>query len=318
MKPHIIFILLGCLTLSASAERPNILFIMTDQHFADVMSNVMGSKYVKTPNLDRLVAEGVRFDRAYAPNPLCRPARNAIFTGHYPFQTGIQSNHAAPLSKDIDCMGAMLREAGYATGYFGKWHLNIKTSDSKRHGFDEMGVLQSNGADHKIPPASIEFLKRKRDKPFLLVTSFTSPHDICQLCRGQKIPSGPIGELPSPEQCPPAPKNLGPVEDETDTMKLTRASYTATKTTPVANFSPGNWRQMRRGYYRLVERADREIGNVLDALRDAGLEEKTLILFTADHGDCTGAHGFAQKTVFYDEPGSTIHQPRGNGAGVCG
>ena len=194
MKPHIILILLGCLTLSASAERPNILFIMTDQHFADVMSNVMGSKYVKTPNLDRLVAEGVRFDRAYAPNPLCRPARNAIFTGHYPFQTGIQSNRAAPLSKDIDCMGAMLREAGYATGYFGKWHLNIKTSDSKRHGFDEMGVLQANGADHKIPPASIEFLKRKRDKPFLLVTSFTSPHDICELCRGQKIPSGPIGE----------------------------------------------------------------------------------------------------------------------------
>ena len=187
-------------------------------------------------------------------------------------------------------------------------HDSLRACDEQRRIGDEGG---------RALVKSIEFLKWKRDTPFLLVTSFTSPHDVCELCRGQKIPSGPIGELPPPEQCPPAPKNLGPVEDETDTMKLTRASYTATKTTPVANFSPGNWRQMRRGYYRLVERADREIGNVLDALRDEGLE-KTLILFTADHGDCTGAHGFAQKTVFYDESGSTIHQPRGNGAGVCG
>jgi choline-sulfatase len=80
-----------------------------------------------------------------------------------------------------------------------------------------------------------------------------------------------------------------------------RQSYQATKMTPIANFDGDKWRQMRWGYYRLIERADREIGRVLAALRDSGHERNTLVIFTADHGDCTGAHQFAQKTVFYDE-----------------
>lgn len=285
----------------AAAERPNILFVITEQNYADVMSGVMGERYVKTPNLDALAKRGMRFDRAYAPNPICVPARNSIFSGHYPFETGLQSNAKKSLPANMVCMGKHFKDAGYDTGYFGKWHLNIKSSDPARHGFDQTGVLKGNGADHDIPAPAIAFLNQERDKPFLLVTSFTSPHDVCQLVRGQKIPGGPIGDFPDPQDCPPVPVNYAPPIDETDSMALMRRSYQATEMTPIADFDANKWRQMRWGYYRLVERADREIGKVLTALKETGHEQNTLVIFTADHGDCTGAHQFAQKTVFYDE-----------------
>lgn len=284
-----------------SAERPNILFIMTDQHFGGAMSGVMGDRYVKTPNLDSLAESGVRFDRAYAPNPICIPARNSIFSGYYPFETGLQTNSKQALPERMVSMGKHFKDAGYDTGYFGKWHLNMKTSDTERHGFDETGVLKNNGVDHLIPEPTIAFLNRKREKPFLLVASFTGPHDICEMVRGQKIPGGPIGEFPEPEDCPPVPVNVAPPIDETDSMALMRKSYQATTMTPIAHFNNDKWRQMRWGYYQLIERSDQEIGKVLEALNASGLAENTLVIFTADHGDCTGAHSFAQKTVFYDE-----------------
>ncbi|MFP6674465.1 MAG: sulfatase-like hydrolase/transferase [Pirellulaceae bacterium] len=297
--------ILICILLFASStfadDRPNILFIITEQNFADVMSCVMGDQYLKTPNLDALAQRGMRFDRAYAANPICVPSRNSIFSGYYPFETGLQSNSKKPLSEAMICMGKHFKDAGYDTGYFGKWHLNIRSKDTARHGFDQMGVLKGNGADHDIPPPATAFLNLKRDKPFLLVTSFTSPHDICQMVRGEKIPGGSVGPFPDPADCPPLPINYAPPIDETDSMTLMRQSYQATKMTPIANFDGDKWRQMRWGYHRLVERADREIGKVLAALKDSGHERNTLVIFTADHGDCTGAHQFAQKTVFYDE-----------------
>jgi arylsulfatase A-like enzyme len=75
---------------------------------------------------------------------------------------------------------------------------------------------------------------------------------------------------------------------------------------PVGSFHPEKWRQLRWAYYRMIEKVDAEIGKVLHALRQAGLEEKTLIVFTSDHGECAGAHGFNQKTVFYEE---SVHVP---------
>ena len=301
MKTVLMNILVLFAVMASAAERPNILFIMTDQHFADAMSGVMGNEYVKTPNLDALAESGVRFDRAYAPNPLCIPARNSIFTGYFPFQTGLQSNMKDPLPEHMEMMGKHFKDKGYDTGYFGKWHINIKTDDKERHGFDQMGVLKNNGADHLLPEPVIGFLNQKREKPFLLVASFTGPHDICEMVRGQKIPGGPIGEFPHSDDCPPAPINLAPPIDETDSMAMMRSSYEVTTMTPIKDFTPEKWRQMRWGYYQLIERSDREIGKVLAALKDAGLLENTLVIFTADHGDCTGAHQFAQKTVFYDE-----------------
>ena len=118
--------------LAVAADRPNILFIMTDQQSADVMSCRMGNQYIHTPAMDSLAKTGTVFTRAYSPNPLCMPARNSIFTGRYPHETGVTKNgrpEGGRLAPEFVCMGTYLREAGYTTAYSGKWHI-CKSEDS--------------------------------------------------------------------------------------------------------------------------------------------------------------------------------------------
>jgi arylsulfatase A-like enzyme len=287
---------------SPMTHRPNILFIMTDQQFAEAMSGRMGGGVPKTPALDSLAASGMVFTRAYTPNPLCMPARNSIFTGRYPHETGVTRNVEVKMDPaQFTCMGTYFRQAGYETAYFGKWHLCFPQKDINAHGFDLPRSLTDKNQDARTATSAAWFISQKHDKPFLLVASFLNPHNICEFARSQPLPCGPIGVPPAPEQCPPAPANLAPPEDEPDSMTMMRKGYHASPTFPVGGFTPENWRQLRWAYYRMIEKVDAEIGRVLQALRQAGLEEKTLIIFTADHGECAGAHGFNQKTVFYEE-----------------
>ncbi|MGY8770113.1 MAG: sulfatase family protein, partial [Pirellulales bacterium] len=95
-------------------QRPNILFIMTDQQFADAMSCRMGDEYIHTPSMDSLAKSGMVFTRAYVPNPLCMPARNSIFTGKYPHQTGVTRNSRGGMDPTkFTCLGTHFRNAGY-------------------------------------------------------------------------------------------------------------------------------------------------------------------------------------------------------------
>lgn len=283
----------------AEAQRPNVLFIMTDQHVADGLSCRMGNRYLATPSLDSLAANGMSFTRAYVANPICSPSRNAIFTGRYPHETGVTANLPKTLdAKEFVNMGAYLRRAGYETAYAGKWHLSFKEADVESHGFE---TLKSKGLDAEIAANAVQFIEQKHEKPFLLVASFVNPHNICQVARGEPLPNGPVGTPPPLDQLPPAPANLLPPRNEPDTMTVMRQSYHASDVFPVGKFTPEKWRELRWAYYRLIEKVDAEIGKLLAALRQAGLEEETLIVFTADHGECAGAHGFNQKTVFYEE-----------------
>jgi len=289
-----------------SSGRPNILFVMTDQQFGDAMSCRMGKQYLHTPAMDSLAEDGTVFSRAYSPNPLCMPDRSSMFTGRYPHETGVTKNAVPKGGLDVlefVHMGTYFKQAGYETAYYGKWHLVCNQKDVKAHGFDDSGGSNEAGLsrDEKVTSSAVRFLTQKHDKPFLMVASYLNPHNICEYARGQPLPCGPIPDAPSPEQCPPVPANLAPPQNEPDTMTMIRRSYHATATFPVGNFTPDQWRRQRWGYYRLIEKVDAEIGKVLQALRKAGLEENTLVVFTADHGECAGAHGFNQKTVFYDE-----------------
>ena len=286
--------------------RPNILYIMTDQQFGDAMSCRMGKKWLHTPAMDSLAAIGTLFSNAYSPNPLCMPARNSIFTGRYPHETGVTMNARAAIdTEDFLNMGNYFRRAGYETYYVGKWHLCFDQKDTNAHGFETAECLHGNGHDGEVGDLAAKYLLGKaggQTKPFLAVVSLSNPHDVCQLSRFQKLPSGPIGETPPPDQCPPVPANLAPPVNETDTMTTLRKGYQGPGSKfPVGDFTEGQWRQLRWGYYRLIEKVDAEIAKVLAALGKAGLEDDTVILFTSDHGDCAGAHRFNQKTVFYEE-----------------
>ena len=118
-------------------KKPNILVIMTDQQSADAMSCRIGNQSIKTPAMDSIAARGVSFTRAYSPNPLCVPARTSIFTGQYPHVTGVQTNSDINkvVSAEHRCLAKYFRDAGYDTGYLGKWHMPFPVKETSVHGF---------------------------------------------------------------------------------------------------------------------------------------------------------------------------------------
>jgi len=303
-----LLLLLPCALQAASAVRPNILFIMTDQQFSDAVSCRMGREYINTPAMDSLAQSGAFFTRAYSSNPLCMPYRNSVFTGRYPHETGITRNNCVAVDpKEFINMGTYFRQSGYQTAYYGKWHLCFDKNDVKTHGFEITGTEPKLDHDTAVAGGAVQFLSQKQDRPFLLVLSFLNPHNICEYARraagapGQVLTCGEVGNPPPLEQLPPGPANWAIPLNEPDTMTVIRKGYHADPRFPVGDFTETMWRQQRWGYYRMIEKVDAEIGKVLAVLRRGGLEESTLIIFTSDHGECAGAHHFNQKTVFYEE-----------------
>lgn len=282
--------------------KPNILVIITDQLSAESMSFNLGDKYLKTPNMDYLGEHGVSFTNAYCANPLCVPSRSSMFTGRYPHELGIQTNNEKLLDPVVfPTLGTIFKNAGYETGYVGKWHLPYDRNQPDNHGFTFLPDKKGNGTDSLSPGQAAKFLEMKHQNPFLLVVSFMNPHNICQWPRGQKLPDGAIGDPPPADQCPPLRANALPSKNETDIMQLMRISVQNGPMFPVGDFTDDKWRQYIWAYYRMVEKVDGEIGKLLESLRKSGLDKNTIIVFLSDHGDCQGAHRWNQKTVFYEE-----------------
>lgn len=295
------------LAATATRPRPNVLIVTTDQQFADAMSCRIGSRYLHTPNLDRLAAGSLVFRQAYSANPICMPSRTSMVTGRYPVTTGIETNSPAALdAARFPTLGTVFSRNGYATAYFGKWHLPYPIQAKNAHGFqdmhaDEVFTNHDRNLDTRTATKAAQFLATKPRQPFLAWVSFLNPHNICEWARGETLPQGPIGPAPPSVDCPPLRANHEPQKNEPDIMTLMRRSYQNNPMFPVGNFDDAKWRQYQWAYYRLIEKVDTQIGAVMRALRDNHLEENTIVVFAADHGDCQGAHRWNQKTVFYDE-----------------
>ena len=283
--------------------RPNILIIMTDELSAEAMSWRIGTKYLHTPVIDQIASHATIFRNAYSPNPLCVPCRTSLFTGKYPHQTKVQTNSDITVNVEgrLKNMGSIFKDAGYDTGYIGKWHMAFPVKDPSTHGFEFMRSIKNVGADDGIPPGAEEFLKIKRAKPFLLVTSFVNPHNIAEWARGEELPDGAIGVPPALDSLPPLVANPLPMQDEPDIIPISKISFQKNRLFPVANFDEKKWREYRWSYYRLIEKVDGLIGKVIQSLKDSGQFENTVIVFLSDHGDMQGAHGWSQKTVLFDE-----------------
>jgi arylsulfatase A-like enzyme len=291
--------------------RPNILFIMTDQQHARMLS-CAGDRWLNTPAMDCLARDGIRFEKAYCTNPVCVPSRISMATGVMSCRLGADDNDlgskVAELPREVDenSMGRLMRRAGYETFYGGKVHL-CPPLEPRDAGYDE---YVADERDY-LPEACVEFMRKERDRPFFALASFINPHDICYAHMARVRGYDPFGvcglhrtaaALPD-DKLPPLPGNYAIPEGEPSAaLEAALNPNAATPAIPMRNtYDERAWRINRWIYRRLTEQVDRQIGRLLDGLKAAGLEKNTLIVFTSDHGNMDGSHRLSSKSLFYEE-----------------
>jgi arylsulfatase A-like enzyme len=292
---------------SGGARHPNVLLVISDQWSA--LASEPGQGHVlRTPATDRLAAQGASFGSSYCTYPLCSPSRSSLITGRMPHQTRVIANvgpNSSAVPAAIPTLGEVFSRAGYDTGYFGKEHVG----GAGYRGFKDLGSVQyprggyiADGSvlDPVFVRDATAFIQAPRSNPFLAVLSLINPHDICYQPPHATIPAASIVEvctalwpgkyLRGRDLPPPRPN-------------LRAAAPQSAPRTPRAQDAWGDreWSLYLGNYYLLIENTDWLIGLILDALRAAGLEKDTLVLFTSDHGDQMGAHQLVGKGVFYEE-----------------
>jgi arylsulfatase A len=253
------------LTAGGAAERPNILFIMTDDLGVRDLG-CYGSDYYRTPNLDALAAQGMLFTRAYAACTVCSPTRASLLTGRYPHRVRltdalpwdrlfenpklIPPEHLKELPAELPNVARALRDSGYRTALFGKWHLGNEHNFFDLKGYEAYGFDEAFDAHWKIKnevdkgvevltERSLRFLEENRDHPFLLCLMHHTPH--------------------VPLACPPEYEAL--YDD-----------------VPKGRF------QKDQKYAGLMSHLDRSVKTVLDQLDELGLAQNTVVIFTSDNG----------------------------------
>lgn len=286
--------LLGSASVVAQSL-PNIIYIFTDQQTVQAMS-CSGNPELKTPNMDRLAEEGIRFTNAYCSSPLSTPSRAAMFTGMTPSTAGVTRNGTGFSAEQRPAtLGNLLKQAGYECGYAGKWHVPESDIPDQIYGFKLLHPHKDEG----LAESAVAFLQEKHKKPFFLVASFDNPHNICEYARQQNLPGGVSIAEPRIEECPNLPVNFAIPPYEASVIRWEQQQQF--KTYPVGSYTPDDWRRYRNAYNRMVEHIDAEIGKILTAIDKQGLGKNTLIIFSSDHGDGYGAHQWNQKSVLYEE-----------------
>ena len=340
MKTITLFLLLA-LSLPALAERPNILFIMTDDHAAHAIS-AYGSKLNQTPNLDRIASGGLLMKNCFVTNSICTPSRATLLTGKYSHRNGIPVFNTFDGSQQT--VSKLLQKAGYHTGMIGKWHLG-----SDPTGFDYWNILPGQGAYRNptlytaegtttysgkyatdvINDLSIEFIQsRPKDQPFLLFCHHKAPHR-------NWIPDEKNRQL-FVNRTFPFPSNLkddygGRTDalrenEQTIVRDLTRndlklvppsglkgpelnewLSDAPKEVTVDGKTLTGDalleWKYQRymQDYLACVQGVDDNVGKLLDYLKESGLEQNTVVIYTSDNGFFLGEHGLFDKRFMYEE-----------------
>ena len=315
----------------ASAQptvRPNVLFIMTDQHRFDALG-ANGNSIIRTPNLDRLAAGGVNFSHAFVQSPVCVPSRISYFTGRYPHAHKNRVNYTPADSREI-LLQRRFKDAGYRTGVVGKVHYYPPTAEHARStGWDQVllhdgvaatdawsdyvkwrggrrdynsgapGANPFRGAtpDELTPTTwtgkeSVAMLRNMAasTQPFFLYCSFFKPHAPHQV-------APPFDEMYSGVDIPlPTPTTL----DDIRKLPLPVQRQILRGTKPAYDMDRTRLQWIYRSYYGAVTQADREIGRILDELDRSGKAADTIVVFGTDHGDQLLEHGLEGKNLFFE------------------
>ena len=301
---------------------PNIVFIMTDDQRQDSMS-AYGNTVLKTPNMDRIASEGIRFNEMFVTNSLCAPSRVSFLTGLYSFAHGVWTNGDGPqfyngpgIREDHRTFPRILRAAGYHTGLVGKWHLKSLPS-----GFDQWVIFPWQGeyhdpdmiangthlrmrghADDVVGDQALEFLaKRPQDKPFCLLYQFKSQHRSWTPAErhehafdGVEIPLPPTFE----EKLEGKPEAVRAADMALAELPDFRAQVPADL--PREERKRRNYELMVKNYYRVLLSVDENVGRVLDFLDTHNLAENTIVVYTSDNGFFLGEHGLYDKRLMYE------------------
>lgn len=307
-----------------SAQPPNVLVIMTDEHNFRTLgcyrerlpkeeAFVWGEGIaVETPHIDSLAHSGAVCERFYAASPVCTPSRAAFFSGRYPQNTGAFKNDL-PLRDDVVTFAEALRRRGYATGYAGKWHLDGDAkpgwAPARKFGFEDNACMFNRGhwkqfedtasgpavkaRDRRGEPTydvagadarsfatdfladkAVAFMKRHAGEPFCFVVSFPDPH-------------GPNTVRAAYDRM------YADLDIRRPASALQNGEGLPSWATPPAK---PQFEKMAE-YFGMVKCIDDNVGKIMGALCEAGLSGRTIVVFTADHGDMCGEHGRVNKGI---------------------
>lgn len=299
---------------SAAAARPNILFLFADDQRFDTLG-VAGHPIVQTPTIDRLASEGVRFRNAFVTTSVCWVSRAVVLTGQWA-RTHVQRD-AVPVvtPRALSTMFPVeLRRAGYRTGHFGKWHMQSPPGFKPQEQYDVYEAIGRNPYFKTMPDGTkrhetdlvcdrgIEFIKSQpKDQPFCLNLWFNAAHaedndrrpgighhpwpqSVDGLYEDRTIPPPRLGDPAIYEQQPTFLK---------ESINRERFFW--------GYDTPEKYQTNLRAYFRQITGIDRAVSRVLAALKDAGLAENTIIVYSADNGYYLGDRGFQGKWSHYEE-----------------
>ncbi|MFV1968369.1 MAG: sulfatase-like hydrolase/transferase [Pirellulaceae bacterium] len=273
------------------ARKPNLVFVMSDQHSWDMLA-CYGNQDLITPNLDRLARQGVRFNHCVSNSPVCTPYRGILLTGQHPLYCGAMQNDLQVLPGHGNYFGEVLRDAGYRTGYYGKWHLyggdRVRPVPPGlfRYGFDDEFLtnnctllfdarrayywdengekrLYGDWEPYAQTRQAIAFVEKHSTRPFALFLAWHAPHNWGRAQEGYLAPEDMLALYD------PAKLHLRP----------------NVKDTPVI-------RRKYQGHMAMITSLDRAFGQLMRTLDEKGLADDTIVVFTSDHGDMLMSYGW--------------------------
>jgi len=293
-------------------RRPNILFIMSDDHAAQAIS-AYGSKINKTPNIDRLAREGVMAENCFCTNSICTPSRASILTGQYSHKNGVKTlnDKLAPESRSV---AKYLQGNQYQTAMIGKWHLGTEPQ-----GFDFWRILPGQGAYYDpvfleqggkkqyqgyctdlITDFTLDWLKgADRERPFFLMCHHKAPH--------RAWDPGPKYRDFLKDVLVAEPRSLHEAVRHGVKMRVGEdMTERDLKQKPPAGLSGKGLREWAyqvyiKDYLRCVQSVDDSVGRILDYLDQSGQRDNTLVVYTSDQGFFLGEHGLYDKRLMYEE-----------------
>jgi len=307
--------------LNPTKQRPNIVFVLVDDMRWDEYGKA-GHPYIKTPNIDRLANEGVRFTQAFCSTPLCSPSRASFLTGQYAHTHGIIDNtRRNERSHQLNTFPKIMNQAGYQTAFLGKWHMG--NDDSPRPGFDYWAAMEGQGEarDPKLningerkqlngyvtdvlTDLALQFLRQKRSAPFLLYLSHKALHpNIVQRDDGSVVNIGEGGFIP-------ADRHKGSYANQVFKRRPNHAISPVDKPAllrQIGDLLPlgpqtATDEQTIRDRAEMMLAVDEGLGKLMQELERTGQLDQTMIVLAGDNGYWYGEHGLNdERRLAYEE-----------------